>query len=98
MIQVNNGDRNHYFERTAIQNLFRRCNDMEKIERQSFEYGIIGRSYKNGVIKVFTYYKIQNEKQNNEPSYKSVFNKEILEVIKNHTAVACTNASKNDTI
>ena len=60
MIEIIENNKIYYFKRTQISSVFKRCRDENKIENESFEYGILGRSYSNGVIKVLLHKKVNN--------------------------------------
>ena len=60
MIEIIENNKIYYFERTPISSVFKRCRDENKIENESFEYRILGRSYSNGVIKVLLHKKVNN--------------------------------------
>ena len=93
MIEINDGYRNFYLERIPIQNLFKKCKNVQRINNQLFKYRIIGRSYTNGVIKLLTHHKIKLELNQITKSIKITFSIDIIKAIQNHTAVACIDAS-----
>ena len=93
MIEINDGYRNFYLERTPIQNLFKKCKDIQRINNQLFEYRIIGRSYANSVIKLLTHHKIKSELNQIIKSIKTILSIDIIKAIQNHTAVAYIDVS-----
>jgi len=93
MIEINNSYRNLYLERTPIQNLFKKCKDIQRINKQLFEYGIIGRSYANGAIKLLTYHKIKSESNQTIKSIRITFSIDIIKAIQNHIVVVCIDMS-----
>ena len=75
--------------------MFKRFRDENKIENESFEYRILGRSYSNGVIKVLLYKKVNNtsEQKSKLNQRNEIFNTKIMKAIKNHCAVTSVDTS-----
>ena len=95
MIEIIENDKIYYFKRTPISSVFKRCRDENKIENESFEYGILGRSCSNRVMKVLLHKKVNDtsEQKSKIIQRNKTFNMEIMKAIKNHCVVASVDAS-----
>jgi len=90
---VKDKEGDYVWKKSEISRLYKRSNSEINIEQ--LKYGVMGRSYKYGVMKFISYYLIDIEKSTVRVNKNSEYSDKILEAIQIHSAVASVDTLVN---